>query len=196
MVEETKLPFGGYFCLIDSEDGHLLCHPLLRSNPDRASLEHEAIVAEVVQEPDLSANNKLPAGWSQLQDGSFRLDPIALPWLNAQLYVIQPEKPVRTALMAFIMRVRAIGTIVIVVVVVISALVTLVIAQRYESRMTQINRGLESQVAHRSAALLRSRDAVIFGLAKLAESRDGETGEHLERIAQYTEVLARQISMG
>jgi HD-GYP domain-containing protein (c-di-GMP phosphodiesterase class II) len=38
--------------------------------------------------------------------------------------------------------------------------------------------------------LLRTRDAVIFGLAKLAESRDSETGNHLERIAIYSTRLA------
>jgi response regulator RpfG family c-di-GMP phosphodiesterase len=38
--------------------------------------------------------------------------------------------------------------------------------------------------------LLRTRDAVIFGLAKLAESRDPDTGHHLERIAVYSTRLA------
>ena len=38
--------------------------------------------------------------------------------------------------------------------------------------------------------LLRTRDAVIFGLAKLAESRDPETGHHLERISLYSTRLA------
>ena len=38
--------------------------------------------------------------------------------------------------------------------------------------------------------MLRTRDAVIFGLAKLAESRDPETGDHLERISLYTTRLA------
>ncbi len=42
----------------------------------------------------------------------------------------------------------------------------------------------------RSKELLRTRDAVIFGLAKLAESRDPETGQHLERIAMYATRLA------
>lgn len=47
------------------------------------------------------------------------------------------------------------------------------------------------QEALRSAQdLLRTRDAVIFGLAKLAESRDPETGEHLERISLYSMRLA------
>jgi putative two-component system response regulator len=38
--------------------------------------------------------------------------------------------------------------------------------------------------------LLRTRDAVIFGLAKLTESRDLETGHHLERISVYSTRLA------
>lgn len=38
--------------------------------------------------------------------------------------------------------------------------------------------------------LIRTRDAVIFGLAKLAESRDPDTGHHLERIALYSTRLA------
>lgn len=38
--------------------------------------------------------------------------------------------------------------------------------------------------------LVRTRDAVVFGLAKLADSRDPETGDHLERMSLYTAMLA------
>ena len=38
--------------------------------------------------------------------------------------------------------------------------------------------------------LLMTRDAVVFGLAKLAESRDPDTGMHLERIALYSTRIA------
>jgi putative two-component system response regulator len=41
--------------------------------------------------------------------------------------------------------------------------------------------------------LIRTRDAVIFGLAKLAESRDPDTGHHLERIAMYSTRLASSL---
>ena len=40
---------------------------------------------------------------------------------------------------------------------------------------------------------MRSRDAVIFGLAKLAESRDDDTGLHLERMCAFTEILAQEV---
>jgi putative two-component system response regulator len=41
---------------------------------------------------------------------------------------------------------------------------------------------------------LESRDLTIFALAKLAESRDVETGAHLERIREYCRVLAEDLS--
>lgn len=37
---------------------------------------------------------------------------------------------------------------------------------------------------------LESRDLVIFALARLAESRDNDTGAHLERIREYARLLA------
>ena len=48
----------------------------------------------------------------------------------------------------------------------------------------------ESVSLQRYNDLVRTRDAVIFGLAKLAESRDADTGNHLERIAIYSTRLA------
>ncbi len=41
---------------------------------------------------------------------------------------------------------------------------------------------------------LESRDMTIFALAKLAESRDSETGEHLERMREYCRILAEELS--
>ncbi|QDT65829.1 HD domain-containing phosphohydrolase [Calycomorphotria hydatis] len=38
-----------------------------------------------------------------------------------------------------------------------------------------------------------TRDMAIFMLAKLAESRDPETGQHLERVQRYSRVLAQQL---
>ena len=58
----------------------------------------------------------------------------------------------------------------------------------------QIQEGLSrDEVYLRTQDLIRTRDAVIFGLAKLAESRDPETGHHLERIAAYSTRLATAI---
>ncbi len=196
LVEDTRLPTDGYLCIISDSDGRVLCHPQLRDRPELAetTLTQVLIDEGISDDGSMPANGQLGPQWVRLSDGSYVMDVAGIPKLEARMLVHQPRAPMRLAVRAFIERVRAIGTVVVVVAVVISALVTLVIIRQYESRLTQINRGLEAQVAQRSAAVLRSRDAVIFGLAKLAESRDGETGEHLERISKYVEILARQIS--
>jgi len=41
---------------------------------------------------------------------------------------------------------------------------------------------------------LETRDVTIFALAKLAESRDPETGAHLERVCNYSRLLAHHLS--
>ena len=45
----------------------------------------------------------------------------------------------------------------------------------------------------RRLLMLEGRDMMIFSLAKLAESRDTDTGSHLERIREYSKVLATEL---
>jgi len=53
---------------------------------------------------------------------------------------------------------------------------------------------LQDHVERLGRARAASRDAVIFAMAKLAESRDTDTGKHLERICRYVEILARELA--
>lgn len=41
---------------------------------------------------------------------------------------------------------------------------------------------------------LETRDLALFALAKLAESRDSETGAHVERVQSYTRLIAKHLS--
>lgn len=41
---------------------------------------------------------------------------------------------------------------------------------------------------------LETRELLIFSLAKLAESRDPETGKHLERVQNYSRLLAQELA--
>ncbi len=57
---------------------------------------------------------------------------------------------------------------------------------------------LEERVRERTRQLERTQQVAVFSLAKLAESRDNETGDHLDRIRAYAreltlELLARGI---
>ena len=53
---------------------------------------------------------------------------------------------------------------------------------------------LEAMVEVRTQEIAMTRDLVFFTLARLAESRDPETGEHLDRIQGYTRILGNTLS--
>ena len=52
---------------------------------------------------------------------------------------------------------------------------------------------LDTLVQERTAQIAETRDIAMFVLASLAESRDPETGEHLERIRSYCHILAEEL---
>ena len=68
-----------------------------------------------------------------------------------------------------------------------------VAVSRRENRSAEIHANLEDTVQQQTRSLMITRDAVIFGLAKLAEYRDYDTGGHLDRIRDYVVVLARKL---
>lgn len=53
---------------------------------------------------------------------------------------------------------------------------------------------LEHLVKEQTREVVEGRDLTVFALAKLAESRDPETGEHLERMRDYSQILAEQLA--
>lgn len=55
------------------------------------------------------------------------------------------------------------------------------------------NRQLQSSLAARTSEVRKAHDAMLVGMAKMAESGDGETPGHLQRMQRYTRVLANSI---
>ncbi|HZW09524.1 MAG TPA: HD domain-containing phosphohydrolase [Phycisphaerales bacterium] len=76
----------------------------------------------------------------------------------------------------------------------LTGLATFWVMRRYEHALELANRNLGREVERRTHQNLAARDALIRGLAKLADCRDNETGLHLERISEYCELLARRLA--
>ncbi|HEY9199696.1 MAG TPA: HD domain-containing phosphohydrolase [Gammaproteobacteria bacterium] len=62
--------------------------------------------------------------------------------------------------------------------------------QQIEQQNLLLGGRVDQQVRELSSAQL----AAIFAMSKLAESRDPETGEHLDRMREYCVILARQLA--
>jgi len=68
--------------------------------------------------------------------------------------------------------------------------------EHYQLIIRDISRtkAIERQVLESGQLLDTSRRAAIFGLARLAECRDDNTGAHLLRIREYTRILAMELA--
>ena len=62
-----------------------------------------------------------------------------------------------------------------------------------EQELVALNRSLEKKVHRRTAELEATKDATILSLATLAETRDNETGQHVQRTQKFVEVLANSL---
>ncbi len=84
----------------------------------------------------------------------------------------------------------SVGRIVCVWIGVLQAGVAYLVLSRARGEQSRWEMESDEQSLQQTKELVQTRDAVIFGLAKLAESRDPDTGHHLERIALYSSRLA------
>ncbi len=76
---------------------------------------------------------------------------------------------------------------------VLTATVLVFAGRRYRDSVEHRNSVLNAEVQRGVRDGLARRDALIFGLAKLADYRDTDTGAHLERIGRYAGLLANAL---
>jgi response regulator RpfG family c-di-GMP phosphodiesterase len=67
-------------------------------------------------------------------------------------------------------------------------------AARKIANLTASREALRQSLEARSADLVRAHDALLFTMAKMAESRDGETPGHLSRLQGYVAALAQPLA--
>lgn len=65
---------------------------------------------------------------------------------------------------------------------------------QYQEQLEEANQNLEQKIKDRTAQVARTQQVAVFSLAKLAESRDTETGTHLERMRSYAREIAEELS--
>ncbi|MEL7496431.1 MAG: HD domain-containing phosphohydrolase [Planctomycetota bacterium] len=70
------------------------------------------------------------------------------------------------------------------------------IVKRHHDHLTNYAVELERQVRERTKQIEKSREQIIHCLARAAEYRDNETGEHVIRVGKYCGVIAEQLGFG
>ncbi len=69
----------------------------------------------------------------------------------------------------------------------------LLVVRRYYCQEVEFEERVEGEVQRRTRDLQESRDRLILCLARAAEHRDNETGNHVIRVGRYTSIIARQL---
>lgn len=59
-------------------------------------------------------------------------------------------------------------------------------------QLQHANQQLQRSLQARDEDIRQAHNALLFGMAKMAESRDGETPGHMRRLQEYTRILAEQ----
>jgi len=199
VIESLKMPAGGFACLIDDE-GALLCHPDMRTDP---SLRKIRLGDERLRDDSGAGSTPLSdlprtgVSTGRVVFNGVQTHYLAtsyLPGTKARLLVHQPEEGLLSAGEASTSGLLWIALGIGSIVLLSTGLTTARLMRRHDRELEAINTGLEGEVSRRVDQAMTFRDSLIFGLAKLADYRDTDTGTHLERIAEYAELLARQLA--
>jgi putative two-component system response regulator len=69
------------------------------------------------------------------------------------------------------------------------------VVKEYQDKLRQYNNNLESAVRQRTAELENSRRDLIHCLARAAEYRDDDTGQHVLRVGRYTRLIGQALGL-
>lgn len=183
-------PRGGKIYVIDAETGDPIGPAVWRHQLSSAQLITDAGTTDLLaagRQPDTAT------GIVRGLNHDWYLALRSLHPLPATLLAVHRSTDVQAEVAPVISTIRMVTLLISSIIVLSSVLLTIAIVRRYENRLAHANDNLHKLVDMRSRALLKSRSAVIEGLAKLAESRDDETGQHLERIKRYVRILGNEL---
>ena len=197
-VQGFEMPAGGFACILDAEN-KVICHPELDADPSKNEGSrllykdlgsHLPKIDEIVGEDGLTR-----VGQSYfLADGVHYIATREIAGTSGhRLLVHQPAAGLVTFSDAITTPLTLTFFAVGASVLLLTAAGSYAVARRYEHTLEAVNESLEQEVSDRTAKHNSARNALIFGLAKLADSRDPETGAHLERLCEFSVVLAEQL---
>lgn len=195
VIENLDLGGDGFACVLDS-DGHIACHPDIREQPGLREINlADSLVADLSGEPVGKLRDVVPGAVVRGMvdfgfDGKHYLATIVDSESGAQLLVHQPVSGLTAAsahvTSSMLANMLCFGGLV----VALTAILALLLVRAHDRTMMRWNTDLERVVDERTAQLVESHRTILFGIAKLAEYRDNDTGLHVERMCAYSGVVA------
>ena len=203
-IEKSELPNQGVVVVVCDRTGKLLAHPELRHDSTLQNvtwLEYSKAkycdgqnYEETVLQPLLNdLNKKNGFGLVKYHDHSRYMDVRRIPEIGAVVIVSQNSDDNQDTI-ASIKSAKRLTFFSILLVGSFCIGLTYLLGRNFATTAQKNEKQLQTEVENRGHDLVKTKSAIIFGLAKLAESRDTDTGEHLERIRKYVMILATDLS--
>lgn len=197
MVDSLHLPNNGYVAVVDNEN-RLLCRPGIVNLDASENVDYSEVSLTLWPSGEsmpfgMFYPRGVLVGSMEMDGGRAEVAVLYLPALHAKVLVVQPVAALEQAADRVMRNLLLIVLLLGAGVLGITALGENVLLRRYDSMLMRINRNLEQEVVRKVQEGLQIRNALIFGLAKLADYRDTDTGRHLERISRYCELLAHAL---
>jgi response regulator RpfG family c-di-GMP phosphodiesterase len=197
LVEQSALPRGAMVVLLD-RSGRVLCHPSLRTSPNLRSVDYSDVLVRLHESEDVVALGGIKPGAVLTGDADMLVGTVAVAVTynaGAQARVVAFQAPAELAAMQSRLTsgFTLWGSLAGVTILGVSLIGSVLLVRRHDSILARANERLEAEVERRTRRGLSIRNGLVFGLAKLADYRDTDTGKHLERICRYCELLADQL---
>ncbi|MBS0195253.1 MAG: HD domain-containing protein [Planctomycetes bacterium] len=198
LVEDFRLP-GSTSVAIVAKNGEVLCHSEGRAAG--TALSHQCVESITVtllpgREPIALADlnpGTVVTGESTIFGAPATIAVLANARTQSKIIAYQPIAALAAAESRFarltLLWCSAGG----VILLGITVLGSVALVRRYDTILTRLVDRLEAEVDRRTRRGLSIRNGLIFGLAKLADYRDTDTGKHLERICRYCELLSLEL---
>ncbi|TWU25647.1 HD-GYP domain-containing protein [Bythopirellula polymerisocia] len=203
LCENANISHDGILCFMRRDNGAMLCHPdlkndpgLLRLFPGKCLLMNDGTNGPIIHLAHEAEFQRVPIvnGKVDLEGKIYTFTGLSLPSINAILGVYHSDIAIASFVAATVRPVMQIGYILAAFVVGATAMIAAFLLKRYEAGLDAVNKRIETQVAERTQSLICTRNALTFGLARLAEFRNYDTNKHLERIRSYVLILASEMS--
>lgn len=197
MVDSLHLSNGAYAVVVNNEN-RLLCRPGIVDLDASENVDYSEVpLALWPSDESMPFGSFYPRstiiGSMDLDGDRAQVAVSYLPQLHAKAMIVQPERALEAAADRVMRRLFLVVLLLGGGVLGITAAGENLLVRRYDSMLMRINRDLEQEVMRKVQEGLQIRNALIFGLAKLADYRDTDTGKHLERISRYCALLARAL---
>jgi len=197
MIETYRLAGGASIFLL-GRDNRVLCHPSLRENPNLRRVDYSEQQVTLFPRGGTLSLSRLNPRTVAVGTTDFLSGPAALAFLHdpergVKIVVYVPDAVLAAAGRRMTTGMLTWGVPTAMLVLVLTGLGSAWLVRRYDGMLVRVNRLLEREVQRRTRKGLAIRDALVFGLAKLADYRDTDTGRHLERICRYCELLALEM---